>query len=135
MTKVLVVEDDNLNMELVSEILTIQGFNVDKAMDGHEAIIMAGDDFYDFILMDINLPVLNGIEASRRIKSKFFNKDIPIIALTAYALLEDKERILASGLDDYISKPVDIPGFIKKMDEYRIRERKFNVCLDVCYPN
>jgi len=130
MTKVLIVEDDNLNMELVAEILTIQGFNVDKAMDGHEAIIMAGDDFYDFILMDINLPVLNGIEASRRIKSKFFYKDIPIIALTAYALKEDKEKILGSGMDDYISKPVDIPDFIKKMEEYRIRERKFIVCPD-----
>ena len=124
MTKVLVVEDDNLNMELVSEILTTQGFNVDKAMDGREALIMAGDDFYDFILMDINLPVLNGIKASRRIKNKFFYKDIPIIALTAYASKGDKERILASGMDDYISKPIEIPDFIKKMEEYRIRERK-----------
>ncbi len=135
MTKVLVVEDDNLNMELVSEILITQGFNVDKAMDGREAIIMAGDNLYDFILMDINLPVINGIEASRRIKSKFYYKDTPIIALTAYALKEDTEKILTSGIDDYISKPIDIPYFIKKMGEYRIRMKKSNVFPDVCYPN
>jgi len=127
MMKVLVVEDDGLNRLLLSEILTAQGFKVDIAADGGEAIRMTENELYHLILMDIQLPGIDGIETTRIIKNKFFYKDIPIIALTAYALKEDKERILASGLDDYISKPIDLYDFIKLMGEYRINVKKSNV--------
>ena len=122
--KVLMVEDDYFNSQLVFEILIAQSFKAEIASDGPEAISMTENELYDLILMDIELAKMDGIEATRLIKNKFFYKDIPIIDLTAYASKGDKERILASGMDDYISKPIDIPDFIKKMEEYRIRERK-----------
>jgi len=126
MTKVLVVEDDGLSRHLVSEILTAHGFKVDKAADGLEAIRMTDNEFYDFILMDINLPGIDGIKTTRIIKNKPNYKDVPVIALTAIAMKGDKERILASGLDDYISKPIDLSDFIKLMGEYRIGGIKSN---------
>ena len=102
MTKVLVVEDDYFNRQLVFEILTAQGFMVNKATDGLDAIRMTEDELYDFILMDINLPGIDGIKTTRIIKSKPEYKDVPVVALTAYAMKGDRERILASGLDDFL---------------------------------
>jgi len=127
MTKVLVVEDDYFNRQLVFEILTAQGFMVNKATDGLDAIRMTEDELYDFILMDINLPGIDGIKTTRIIKSKPEYKDVPVVALTAYAMKGDRERILASGLDDYISKPIDLSDFIRLMGEYSLSGKKSNV--------
>jgi len=120
MTNVLVVEDDLDNLTLICEILKAEGFTVHYAMNGIEAIDMAKKILYDLILMDIQLPEMDGIEATRIIKNMPNYKDDPIIALTAFAMKGDKERILASGLDDYISKPIDIHDFIKKIEKYRL---------------
>jgi CheY-like chemotaxis protein len=115
MTNVLVVEDDLMNLKLISEILKAEGFTVHYAMDGIEAIDMAKKMLYDLILMDIQLPEMDGIGATRIIKNMPNYKKVPIIALTAYALDGDKEKFLAAGMDDYISKPLDISDFIEKV--------------------
>lgn len=118
MLKVLVVEDDPLNMKLVCEILTAQGFMVHRAKDGVEAIKMAEKEFYDLILMDIALPDMDGIETTRIIKNKPRYADVPVIALTAYAMKGDKERILKAGLNDYIPKPIEVSNFMERMERY-----------------
>ncbi len=115
MKKVLVVEDDNISMELVSEILNAEGFKTEVASNGLEAIRMTDKELYDIILMDIELPEMNGIEARRLIKSKPEYKDKPVIALTSYAMRGDKENFITLGFDDYISKPIDGSEFIKKV--------------------
>ena len=115
MTRLLVVEDDLMNLNLICEILKAEGFTVHYAMDGIEAIDMAKKMLYDLILMDIELPRMDGIEATRIIKNMLNYKKIPVIALTAYALRGDKEKFLAAGLDDYIPKPFDVSDFIKKV--------------------
>ncbi len=117
MTKVLVVEDNPLNMELVIEMLRGQGFIADEAIDGEDAIKKAYTEAYDFILMDIELPILDGVEAAKAIRKKY--KDIPIIALTSYAMKGDRERFLAAGFDEYISKPLDVTDFLKRLEKYR----------------
>jgi CheY-like chemotaxis protein len=122
MTKLLVVEDDIMNLELIVEILIAEGFTVYHARDGMEAIDMAKKMLYDLILMDIELPRMDGIEATRIIKNMLNYKKVPVIAMTAYALRGDKERFLAAGLDDYISKPLDIADFIKKLEKYSMYE-------------
>ncbi len=120
MTKVLVVEDTPSNKELVLEILNGEGFAAHGAEDGTEAIKMAEKELYDLVLMDLILPDMDGIEATRAIKSNCAYKDVPVIALTAHAMKGDKERILNEGcFDDYMSKPIDITDFMKKIDKYK----------------
>ncbi len=120
MTKVLVVEDNPLNMELVIEILDALDFAADRAEDGEEAIRRAEKEVYDLILMDIALPGMDGVEATRIIKSRAKYKNVPAIALTAFAMKGDKERLLAAGFEDYISKPIDVPEFINMIQKYRM---------------
>ncbi len=115
MTKILVVEDDPLNMELTQEILNSMGFTVHGAKDGTEAIKKVEKEYYDLILMDIGLPDMNGIEVTKIIKSRPQYKNVPVIALTVYAMKGEKEKILESGLDDYISKPINVPDFQKRI--------------------
>jgi CheY-like chemotaxis protein len=119
MVKVLLVEDNPLNMELIIEILRSQGFTVDTADDGEKAIIMAEKSKYDLILMDIALPGIDGVETTKKIRSKPQFKNVPFIALTAFAMAGDKERLLNAGFNDYISKPLDVHEFVKKMEKYR----------------
>ena len=117
MTKVLVVEDNPLNMELVVEILNARGFTVDTAIDGEEAIKKIENEDYDLILMDIELPGMDGVEVTKIIKMKY--KKMPVVALTSYAMKGDRERFLAAGFDEYISKPLDISDFLKRLEKYR----------------
>jgi two-component system cell cycle response regulator DivK len=117
MIKVLVVEDNPLNMELVLEILNTKDYASDEATDGKEAVRKAENKAYDLILMDIELPGMDGVEAAKIIKNK--NKNVPVIALTSYAMKGDRERFLAAGFDDYISKPLDLIDFLKKLEKYR----------------
>jgi len=118
MTNVLVVEDDMMNLNLICEILKREGYTVHYTMNGKEAIDMAKKMLFDLILMDIQLPEMDGIETTRIIKNMLNYKKVPIIALTAYAMGGDKERFLAAGLDDYISKPLNLSDFIKKLEKY-----------------
>ena len=113
--KVLVVEDNPINMELVMEILTVNGISAGEAVNGEEAIEMVEKETYDFVLMDIELPGMDGVDATKIIKSR--HKNLPILALTSYAMKGDRERFLAAGFDDYISKPIDVNNFIEKINK------------------
>ncbi len=116
MKKILVVEDNPLNMELVIELLIAQGSEVHPAIDGEEALTKIEKEVYDLILMDIELPGIDGIEVTKIIKAK--DKKTPVIALTSYAMKGDKERFLKAGFDDYISKPLDVSEFLNKIEKY-----------------
>ncbi len=115
MKNALVVEDNPINMELVVEILTANGFTVDEAVNGEEAVARVDKKAYDIVLMDIELPGMDGVEAARHIKSR--HRSLPVIALTSYAMKGDRDRFLAAGFDDYISKPLDVSTFIDKINK------------------
>jgi two-component system cell cycle response regulator DivK len=119
MTKVLVVEDNPLNMELVVEILNARGFRASEAIDGENALKKMETEDYDLVLMDIELPGLDGVEITKIIKEKY--KKVPVIALTSYAMKGDRERFLAAGFDEYLSKPLDIKAFLKRLEKYNIK--------------
>lgn len=108
--RILVAEDDVLAGELIREILTIQGFEMDLAFTGQEAVQMWEKDSYDLIIMDVQMPRMDGITATRiiREKEKGTARHIPIIAMTAHAFEEDRERCLAAGMDSYLTKPLDL---------------------------
>ena len=116
MTKVLVVEDNPLNMELVVEILITHGFMVHEAIDGENALKKMETEDYDLVLMDIELPGLDGVEVTKIIKEKY--KKVPVIALTSYAMKGDRERFLAAGFDEYLSKPLEVTAFLKRLEKY-----------------
>lgn len=117
MTKVLVVEDNPLNRELVIEILMARGFDVHEAVDGEEALKKAETEDYDLILMDIELPGMDGVEVTRILKNK--NRNIPVVALTSYAMKGDRERFISAGFNEYLSKPLDISDFLKRLEKYK----------------
>lgn len=119
MTKVLVVEDNELNMELVIDILESEGFTADKAISGEEAIKKAEKVVYDLILMDISLPGIDGIKTANIIKNRSEYKDVPVIAMTALVMKGDKEKLLDSGFVDYIPKPINLSEFKSKIRRYR----------------
>ncbi len=106
-SNILIVEDDNINQMVISKMLKRKKYDIDTANNGLEAVDMCCNKKYDLILMDIQLPVLDGIEATKRIREDR-NKDTPIVALTAFALKGDRERFISMGMNEYISKPVDM---------------------------
>jgi CheY-like chemotaxis protein len=107
MTKILLVEDDTLNREMVTRRLAWEGYQIITAEDGATAVALAEAELPDLILMDLGLPILNGWQATQRIKATPLTQHIPIIALTAYALAEDRDKSIAAGCDDYESKPIN----------------------------
>ncbi len=119
MTKALVVEDNPLNMELVVEMLTACGFAVETAANGEEAVKKAENTVYDLIVMDIELPGIDGVAATKIIKSNPAYKNTPAIAVTAYSMKGDRERFLTVGFNEYVPKPVDVAGFMKILEKYR----------------
>jgi len=106
--KVLIVEDNYMNKVLVREILALEGYEVIEADSGSEAIRMIPEVEPDIILMDIHLPEMDGITATRIIKADGRNRGIPVLALTASAMKGEEERILSHGFDGYIAKPIEI---------------------------
>ena len=117
MAKILLVEDNEMNREMLTRRLTRRGYEVIVAGDGQTAVALAGSDTPEVILMDMSLPVIDGWEASRQIKSIETTKDIPIIALTAHAMASDREKALEAGCDDYDTKPVDLDRLLSKIDK------------------
>ena len=115
MTRVLLVEDNQVNRDMLSRRLLRRGFQVEYAADGAEAVAMAATAPPDLVLMDLSLPVMDGWEATRRLKAAPATAAIPVIALTAHAMSGDRERALAAGADDYDTKPVDIDRLVAKM--------------------
>ncbi len=117
-TTILVVEDNAYNMKLVRSLLKIGGYNILEAGSGEEGLEILSTDIPDLILMDIQLPGMDGLEAARRIQNDSSLKDIPIIALTAYAMKGDKQKVLDAGCVGYLSKPLDTKGFLRTLQTY-----------------
>ena len=116
MTKILLVEDNELNRDMLSRRLQRKGFEVVNAVDGQEGVEMAHSEAPELILMDISLPVMDGWEAARKIKKSPITRSTPIIALTAHAMVGDREKSLKAGCDDYDTKPIDFQRLLQKME-------------------
>lgn len=116
MPKILLVEDNELNRDMLSRRLARKGYEVVCALDGGEGVSMAASENPDLILMDMSLPVMDGWEATRQLKSQDATKAFPIIALTAHAMEGDKQKALAAGCDDYDTKPVDLKRLLGKIE-------------------
>lgn len=115
MTKILLVEDNEMNLDMLTRRLERRGFEVLVAIDGAQGIEVVKQEMPDLILMDMSLPVMDGWEATRRLKADPKLRHIPIIALTAHAIAGDRERCLAAGCDEYESKPVKFPRLLEKI--------------------
>lgn len=115
--KILLVEDNEMNLDMLSRRLSRRGFEIVIAMDGAQGVEVAKSERPDLILMDMSLPVMDGWEATRRLKSDPQVQHIPIIALTAHAISGDRERCLAAGCDEYESKPVKFPRLLAKIGQ------------------
>jgi CheY-like chemotaxis protein len=113
--KILLVEDNEMNRDMLSRRLARNGFDVAIAVDGRQGVEMASSEKPDLILMDMSLPVMDGWEATRHVKANSDTSAIPVIALTAHAMTDDREKALAAGCDDFDSKPVDMPRLLGKI--------------------
>jgi two-component system cell cycle response regulator DivK len=116
MTKILLVEDNEMNRDMLSRRLERRGYQVVLAVDGRAGVEMAASQAPDLVLMDMSLPVLDGWEATRRLKAAPATRRIPVIALTAHAMSSDRDRALEAGCDDYDTKPIDLPRLLEKME-------------------
>jgi len=115
MPKILLVEDNETNRDMLSRRLIRKGFEVIMAEDGEQAVRMASAENPDLILMDMSLPVIDGWEATRRVKAAESTRSIPVIALTAHAMAGDREKALEAGCDDYDTKPIELPRLLDKI--------------------
>lgn len=115
MAKILIVEDNEMNRDMLSRRLMRRGYEVEIATDGEAGVEAARRARPDLVLMDMSLPVIDGWEATRRLKADPVTAAIPVIALTAHAMAGDRERALAAGCDDYDTKPIDLQGLIGKI--------------------
>ena len=115
MSKILLVEDNEMNRDMLSRRLERKGFEVVMAVDGQAGIDMASSDSPDLILMDLSLPIIDGWEATRRIKADSATQNIPVIALTAHAMAGDEEKAREAGCDDYDTKPVNLNRLLEKI--------------------
>jgi len=115
MAKILLVEDNEMNRDMLARRLEKRGYSVAIAVDGAAGLQMVSTEKPDLILMDMSLPVVDGWEASRRLKGDAATSGIPIIALTAHAMAEDREKALAAGCDEYETKPVDLTSLLGKI--------------------
>lgn len=124
MPKILLVEDNEMNRDMLSRRLRKHGYEIVLAEDGEKALRMAGTEAPDLVLMDMSLPVVDGWEATRRLKAEPRTRTIPVIALTAHAMTTDEEQSRNSGCDDYDTKPVDLPRLLGKMESLLARDRR-----------
>ncbi len=116
MPRLLLVEDNEMNRDMLSRRLRRHGFELHVATDGEQALQQAHSLGPDLILMDMSLPVIDGWEATRRLKAGEATRTIPVIALTAHAMSGDCERALEAGCDDFDTKPIDLPRLLAKID-------------------
>jgi two-component system, cell cycle response regulator DivK len=115
MPKILIVEDNEMNREMLTRRLERRGYEVVIAVDGEKGIERARRDRPDLILMDMSLPVVDGWEATRLMKADAALRHIPVIALTAHAMANDREKALDAGCDDYDTKPIELPRLLEKI--------------------
>ncbi len=115
MSKILLVEDNEMNRDMLSRRLDRKGYQVVFATDGKQGMEMARSEAPDLILMDMSLPLVDGWEATRQLKTAPETQAIPIIALTAHAMAGDREKALAAGANDYDTKPIELPRLLEKI--------------------
>lgn len=115
MMRILLVEDHEMNRDAISRLLLRRGFSVATACDGEEGVLKCRAERPDLVLMDLGLPVMDGFEATKRIKADPSTCAIPVIALTARAMTSDRDAALAAGCADYDTKPVDLPRLLEKI--------------------
>ena len=116
MKKILLVEDNEMNRDMLSRRLKKRGYEVIMAVDGQEGVDMASSESPEIILLDMSLPVMDGWEAARRLKSNPETQTVPIIALTAHAMASDRDRALEAGCDDYDTKPIEFKRLLGKIE-------------------
>ncbi len=116
MTKILLVEDNKTNRDMLTRRLVRREYEVVIAVDGQNGLELAESEAPDLILMDMSLPILDGWEATRRLKSTPGIQHIPVIALTAHAMSSDREKALEAGCDDYDTKPIELPRLLEKIE-------------------
>jgi len=114
--KILVIEDNEMNRDMLCRRLERKGYQVVVAEDGGQGVAMAGSEDPDLILMDMSLPVIDGWEATRQIKSAAGTREIPVIALTAHAMSSDRDRAMEAGCDDYDTKPIELSRLLNKIE-------------------
>ncbi len=115
---ILIIDDEPKNIILLRDLLQVSGYSTNEATNGKLGVELAKTSKPDLILMDIQMPEMDGLEATRILKTDAATKDIPILALSSYAMKGDKERILAAGCDGYLAKPLDIKELLKIVAEY-----------------
>jgi len=116
MKKILLIEDNELNRDMLSRRLQKRGYQVVTAVDGETGIAMAQTEAPALILMDVTLPGIDGLEATRRLKAAPETRHIPIVALTAHTMTSDRDKALAVGCDDFDTKPIELPRLLEKIE-------------------
>ena len=116
MPRILLVEDNEMNRDMLSRRLQRKGYEVTMAVDGRQGVDMARSGGYDLILMDMSLPEIDGWEATRQLRAAPETKVVPIIGLTAHAMAGDREKALEAGCNDYDTKPVELPRLLAKIE-------------------
>jgi two-component system, cell cycle response regulator DivK len=115
---ILIVEDNELNMKLFNDLLQAHGYGTVQTTDGREAIGLAREHHPDLILMDIQLPEISGLEITKMLKADDALKSIPVVAVTAFAMKGDEEKILEGGCEGYIAKPISVPKFLETISTF-----------------
>jgi len=115
---ILIVEDNELNMKLFNDLLQAHGYDTVQTMDGRDAIKLAREHKPDLVLMDIQLPEISGLEVTKMMKADDDLKSIPVIAVTAFAMKGDEEKIREGGCEGYIAKPISVPTFLETVAQF-----------------
>ena len=118
MTRILVVEDNPMNMELVTFLLQSNGMEVTQAVDGLEALEQVKNDLFNLVLLDIQLPGIDGLDVLKKMRESPALVHMPVVALTAHAMEGDEQKFIDAGCIGYISKPIDVPNFLGTVQAY-----------------
>lgn len=121
--RILVVEDNPLNLKLIRDVLVFQGYDVIEAHSGEEGVDLAHERVPDLVLMDLQLPGIDGVEALRQLRQDPVVGDVPVVAVTAFAMKEDRERAYANGFDGYLSKPISVRALPAQVEAFLRRVR------------
>jgi len=122
--KILIVEDNEMNRDMLSRRLIRRGYQIVMAVDGEQGLVAAKTEDPDLILMDMSLPVIDGWEATRRLKAEPQTRGIPVIGLTAHAMAGDREKVIDAGCDDYDTKPIELPRLLEKIEALLHADKK-----------
>ena len=119
--RILVVEDNPLNLKLVRDVLQVAGYDVVEARSGEEGLRMAAEKPPDLVLMDLQLPGIDGTETMHRLRSGGLDQGVPIVAVTAFAMTEDRERAALAGFDGYVEKPISVRSLARQVESLLVR--------------